>query len=201
MLLGFISQPGAVKIQLTKPVQTSGQQTPNALTSKPKYQLRSKPQTLSDEDIQIMIKKYNFFCKRYDWSEKWYNESGRFKNDYEDNGNGTVTDHATGLMWQKFGSKDYMSHDNAEKYINGLNRQRVAGYDNWRLPTVEELMSLLENKEMNGDFYISPLFDKKQRWCWSSDRCGSGGWWGVLFTHGRIDWYVSDLYYVRGVRH
>jgi len=97
LALGFISQPGIVNIQLTKPVQTSGQQMPNASTSKPKYQLRNKPVTVSDDEFKRVFK------LNEDLGPLHY-----IGNNYADNQYGTVTDHATGLMWQKFGSDDWL---------------------------------------------------------------------------------------------
>ncbi|MCP4112858.1 MAG: TIR domain-containing protein [Desulfobacteraceae bacterium] len=65
------------------------------------YKLRSEPITLSDDDVKTMLKKHNFFDS--DW-----NKSESFKNDLKDNGNGTITDSVTGLMWQKSGSDNYI---------------------------------------------------------------------------------------------
>ncbi len=50
-----------------------------------------------------MLKKHNFYDS--DW-----NKSGDFKNDFKDNGNGTVSDRKTGLMWQQSGSDNYMKY-------------------------------------------------------------------------------------------
>ncbi|MCP4183707.1 MAG: DUF1566 domain-containing protein, partial [Hyphomicrobiales bacterium] len=69
-------------------------------------------------------------------------------NDYEDQGE-VVLDHATGLMWQKSGSDDYMEYEVAKTYIEKLNKDQFAGYDDWRLPTIYELMSLLEKEQSN----------------------------------------------------
>jgi len=156
-------------------------------------QLRSQPQDLSEDDVKAMIKRFNF-------SDQRVNKSGQFKNDYVDNQDGTITDKKTGLMWQQGGSDDRMTINNIKKYIRQLNKQKYAGYTDWRVPTVEELMSLMENKELNGDLYIDPIFSKKQRWCLTSDKRSSSSRWVVSFNYGSVYWNDWHTYYVRAVR-
>jgi hypothetical protein len=58
---------------------------------------------------------------------------------YVDNGDGTITDMNTGLMWQQDpGSK--MSLAEAEENLKTFN---LAGYDDWRIPSIKELYSLI----------------------------------------------------------
>jgi len=159
--------------------------------SKPKetiHQLRSNPITVSDDEAKSKFK------LNENWRPLEY-----IQNDFKDNGNGTITDNATGLMWQQSGSPKYMNYDNAKAYIEKLNSKKFAGYSDWRLPTVDELKLLLTPKEMNGDLYINPLFDKTQKWCWTSDTRASGGAWLVYFLYGDVSWRYDNLY-VRAVR-
>ena len=125
-------------------------------------------------------------------------------NEYTDNGDGTVTDHATGLMWQQSGSKEYMTYDAAKKYIEALNKDRFAGYDDWRLPTMDELTSLLEPEKKDNGYFIDPIFDKNQGWCWSADtvKGSSGRAWYVSFLCGDVyrNHDFLDPGYVRAVR-
>lgn len=59
---------------------------------------------------------------------------------YEDNGDGTVTDLNTGLMWiQDAGEKTYYADA-----LEELETYTFAGYDDWRLPTIKELYSLAQ---------------------------------------------------------
>jgi hypothetical protein len=126
------------------------------------------------------------------------------QNEYEDQGE-VVVDHATGLMWQKSGSPNFMTYQEAQAYIEQLNTQKFAGYSDWRLPTIPELMSLLEPEKQSNDLYINPIFDAEQWWCWSADRrikgeSSPGAAWRVYFDVGSVYWGSLNSYYVRAVR-
>lgn len=147
--------------------------------------LRSVPQSLSRDEVDEARRKYR-----------------GIQHDFEDQGD-VVIDHATGLMWQKAGSDSSLTYDKAVDYVKRLNQEQLAGFDNWRLPTIPELVSLLEAEEKNGDVYIDPVFDAKQQWCWSADkRSGSSGSaWYVSFNLGDVYWdLLHNLRYVRCVR-
>jgi len=58
-----------------------------------------------------------------------------------DNGNATVTDTATGLMWQKGTVCDRVRWEEAIRYCENLS---LDGYDDWRLPNINELLSLVD---------------------------------------------------------
>jgi hypothetical protein len=58
---------------------------------------------------------------------------------YQDNGDGTVTDLNTGLVWQQTPNFQRMSFDEAKAYCENLS---LGGHDDWRLPTIKELYSL-----------------------------------------------------------
>lgn len=69
---------------------------------------------------------------------------------YTDNGNGTVTDNVTGLMWQQSpdtdgnGNIDAVDKLTYEEAVAGAGSLELAGYDDWRLPTIKELYSLID---------------------------------------------------------
>ena len=67
-------------------------------------------------------------------------------NSFRDNGDQTVTDDATGLMWQKANGEesagDYQfDWPSALTYCEGL---ALAGHEDWRLPDVKELQSIVD---------------------------------------------------------
>ncbi len=66
---------------------------------------------------------------------------------YEDHEDGTVTDRVTGLMWSKGVDLQKVSLKEAEKLAGSL---RLGGYDDWRVPTVKELYSLVDFRGVTG---------------------------------------------------
>jgi len=152
------------------------------LSMKSIYSLRTKPKKMGDEDVVKIIKYYNFFDNR-----KNTNGTGIHHNylliELPEK---IIMDISTGLLWQQSGSSDYMTYENAQKYIDELNQNRFAGFDDWRLPTLEEAMSLMESKQNQAGLYIDPRFDSKQRWIWTADQVKGESWaWYVDFGDGR----------------
>ncbi len=126
-----------------------------------KVSLRNESKSLTERQIREMLVKYDFF-------ERDWNPRGAFNNDFVDNGDRTITDRTTGLTWQKGGSGKPIAMSDAIAYIRKLNQERFAGYSDWRLPTLEELASLLKG-ETKSRQHIDPLFDNLQKQCWSAD--------------------------------
>lgn len=64
-------------------------------------------------------------------------------NRFIDNEDGTITDTETGLMWSKDAnlSRTYKTWEQTLDYVNNLT---ICSYSDWRLPTIKELMSLLD---------------------------------------------------------
>ncbi len=81
------------------------------------------------------------------------------KNHFVDNNDGTVTDTATGLMWQKKDSGRGMDWEAALKYAEDLT---LAGHHDWRLPNAKELQSIVDysrSPQTTGSAAIDPVFD------------------------------------------
>jgi serine/threonine-protein kinase len=122
------------------------------------------------------------------------------RNDFQVNQEGTVTDKATGLIWQQAGSEHPMTWYEARDYVEELNQTRFAGRTDWRLPTISELMSLLTDVPRVGDLCIEPVFEQQERWLWSSDRRSFVAAWYVSVDMGYISWQdFTCYYYVRAV--
>jgi serine/threonine protein kinase len=121
-------------------------------------------------------------------------------NDFQENRDGTITDRSTGLIWQSAGSEYPVSWEEAHGYIQERNRGAFAGRTNWRLPTVEELMSLLKSTTELEDACIEPVFDQDKPWLWSSDRRSYVAAWYVNVEMGFLSWQdFSCRYFVRAV--
>lgn len=100
----------------------------------------------------------------------------------------TVADTATGLLWQHAGTNYPMNWDQARLYIEKLNETLFADRSSWRLPTVDELMSILTETPHGEAFCIEPVFDQKQKWLWSSDRRSFTAAWYVSVELGFVAW-------------
>lgn len=122
------------------------------------------------------------------------------ENTFEVGNNGTITDHATGLVWQQSGSPFPRTQAQAAEAIADLNRQRVAGRPHWRLPTIAELASLLRPPRKARDLCIASPFDTTQRRLWSADRRSFTANYYVDLELGFVGWNDGDApYYIRGV--
>jgi len=81
-----------------------------------------------------------------------------------------VLDPESGLAWQASGSADPLDWHAARGYVERLNTARFAGCSRWRLPTVDELLSILRPPVLGVRDCIAPAFDRKQKTLWSCDR-------------------------------
>lgn len=94
-------------------------------------------------------------------------------NDYQINppffilhGNGTVTDTITGLMWQHTDGGE-MTIEKAGLYCDTLT---LAGYNDWRLPDIHELFSILNHERTNPALDPTSFGNTAAAYWWSADR-------------------------------
>ena len=163
-----------------------------------KLRLRATALTFSEDDVQKMLRKRNFYDRWQHWPGKG------LRHEYERierTGANVVIDHTTGLMWQQSGSPKPLTYSDAENYIRELNQQKFAGHDDWRLPTLEEAMSLMEPTRRAVSFFIDPLFDKTQREIRTADKDSMGLEWSVNFDLGYCNRRYSPYrFFIRVVR-
>ncbi len=88
------------------------------------------------------------------------------KNVFVDNGDGTVTDEATGLTWsQTDDGGDGMNWQDALAWVSARNNESYLGHSDWRLPNAKELHSLLDytrSPNTTGSAAIDPMFSATQ---------------------------------------
>ncbi len=80
------------------------------------------------------------------------------ENQFTDNGDGTVTDHATGLTWARMDSGRGMNWKEALAYAENL---KLAGHDDWRLPNAKELQYIVDysrSPDTTGSAAIDQVF-------------------------------------------
>jgi hypothetical protein len=80
------------------------------------------------------------------------------ENQYVEVGDGTISDLATGLIWQQADSAGGMDWGEALNYCEGL---QLAGQDDWRLPDAKELQSIVDyslSPDSTGTPAIDPMF-------------------------------------------
>ncbi len=125
------------------------------------------------------------------------------KNDFVDNGDGTITDRATGLMWMKSDSGLTYNWEEALAYSENL---VYAGYDDWRLPNAKELQSIVDyTRSPAADdpalrtAAIDPIFDvtETESWYWTGTTHGDDFHAAVYVCFGRglsaIIWHGDNM--------
>ncbi len=148
--------------------------------------LPNQAEELSEEDVVHLVKQYNF-------ADQERNPEGCFASELVDNGDGlTVTDTVTGLMWQR-GGLDIMSHRSMRREVARLNAEKFAGYSDWRLPTMAEALSLLEQEKTAHDQYLPQCFSGEQPFVFVDAVRKPGGQWFVDFKQGRAFWSSGTI--------
>ena len=113
------------------------------------------------------------------------------ENIFVDNGDGTVTCEAQGLMWCKTDSmidlKKWVNYQESVDYARELREKKCAGYDDWRLPTKDEMSTLFDEKLENTDQFGKTIY--------ISDQFTSGGGFSVIAQQvpGRMRTWVLNI--------
>ncbi|MHA7944008.1 Lcl C-terminal domain-containing protein [Formosa sp. 3Alg 14/1] len=100
------------------------------------------------------------------------------KNNFIDNGDGTVSDYATGLMWQK--ADDGIGRD-WEASLAYSEHLELAGYSDWRLPNAKELQSIVDysrSPQTTNSPAINPIFSTSE----INDPEGNSGQYPFFWT-------------------
>lgn len=98
-----------------------------------------------------------------------------------------VLDRSSTLIWRERISHFPMTWNEAGPYLDELNQQHRE-HTTWRLPTVEELATLLRPKVRIEDFCSPAWFDQEKAWLWTADRRSYTTAWFVDVAHGAVLW-------------
>jgi hypothetical protein len=87
------------------------------------------------------------------------------KNDFHDNGDGTIADLATGLIWSKTDSGKGMNWQDALVWVQEKNTEKYLGCSDWRMPDIKELQSIVDynrSPDSSHSAAVNPLFECTQ---------------------------------------
>lgn len=147
----------------------------------PKLLLPAENGALDDEQVRRLIRQWNFY-------DGEINPEGFFDNELTDTGDTlTVVDKKTGLMWQRVGL-DLCSIRSMKGRIEQLNTEGFAGHHDWRMPTLEEAMSLMEPVANAKDVHLHPCFSMEQPFIFVQARRTPTGYWFVDYKQGKTYW-------------
>ncbi len=171
--------------------------------------LRSSPETLDEDMILHAVAECGFY-------DSLINPAGDYPNIFElrtVEGDSVVTDRVTGLTWQQSQADGTMFYTAARQYVEGLNEKKFAGFQDWRLPTLDQAKSLVEPVRNHSGLHIAAIFGIKKDvqdqskgerriGIWTSDKYGISRSWVSDFRfgstfHAPLD---SGRFYVRAVR-
>ena len=133
---------------------------------------------------------------------------------YTDNGNGTVTDNNTGLMWQQQDNGQhynwYRASGTYHATYNSTSQDvcgelNLGGYSDWRLPSKKDLITLVDYSGQSPTINATYFSNTKGGLYWSSTTHDYNPLyaWYVAFYYGFADYFNRDsdsIFYVRCVR-
>lgn len=149
-------------------------------------ELPDQPSDLSEEDVVELATKYNLV-------DHERTPDGSYEGYLVDSGDGkTVIDKKSGLMWQREGA-DIMSNRSMRREVEKYNKEKFAGYDDWRLPTMAEGLSLMRKEKNSKDQYLHLCFSAAQPFVFVDATRKPGGYWFVDYKHGRAFWASGTI--------
>lgn len=192
---------GRIILMIMAVLVTVGIVTASGAVAEELPKLRMEASVLTPDQVQMMLVTRDFYDKNRNMVGKGV------AHQYEQKvmtGQVVVTDAATGNTWQKGGAPAAMTQEEAADYVKKLNTDKVAGFSDWRVPTLEEAMSLMEpnaREKEQDKWHIHPIFERRQPFIWTSDRTPNGRGWVVYYSDGITTVERPEFNaYVRAVR-
>ena len=125
---------------------------------------------------------------------------------FVDNGDGTVTDAKTGLMWAQADNMGHITWHDAKLYCENI---ILSEYNNWRMPTIEELKTLFDGSMdsyetiCGHNIKSAPQIELSCGFVWSSEVLSVPGGYFVqakAFNYSKGYWYSTRMSQYRGYR-
>lgn len=98
----------------------------------------------------------------------------------------------SGLYWQRRGAGFPLSWEQAKAYIEKLNQEKWQGRNDWRLPTTEELCTILEPVQRQCMRSRESMFFPRVHWLWSCDSCTKKQAWMADVAENFIERLAKD---------
>jgi hypothetical protein len=177
---------------LSKSIQTE------MLPSLPKSQ-RYFPRYSCHEIVSALVLKQlladnRLFCQKSDWSKEWSNPTGKGIRMVKEGlllQDSLVIDSLTNVMWQRFSTSPALSFNKTDSAIIYLNAIKWQGFDNWRLPKIEELMATLLPRKNRAGLFLPSGWNCNAQNIWScnfvSDSLSVQWVWVVRTALGRCN--------------
>jgi serine/threonine-protein kinase len=104
----------------------------------------------------------------------------------------TIVDMATGLIWQRMDNGLPINHADADSYIESMNDLRKSDISAWRLPTVNELLTLVHDPRLPESSCLNDVWQQEKQWYWSCDRRSEKTSWYVNTRLGFTGWQENN---------
>lgn len=122
-----------------------------------------------------------------------------FSNQFKHHEDGIILDQATGLLWQQSGSRYAMTWNDANLYAQKLCDKKLGGKTLWRLPTIDELLTLLHPPGPAGAC-LHQIFSSLQTGLWSADTRSKKSAWAIDIEMGFVgSCDFSDYHFIKAV--
>lgn len=112
------------------------------------------------------------------------------KNNFKSNGDGTISDKASSLMWSKADSGKGMDWEDALVWVQQKNEEDYLGHNDWRLPNAKELQSIVDysrSPDTAGSAAIDPIFKSSQITNEAGERDYPNYWTSTTHLEGNGD--------------
>jgi len=128
-------------------------------------------------------------------------------NDFSENADTTISDSATGLMWDKNDSQEGMNWEEALAWVQQKNSDSYLGFNDWRLPSVKELHSIVDytrslpttnSAALDAIFNCSTIIDEGDEtnypffWSGTTHENMNNGSFGSYVCFGEALGFMSD---------